>query len=361
MTKISLFNFKNEVEQWFKNNYPDFEIEFKLFFNNEENITAITVKDPEIAYGICFSIDDFYKKINNDNSNLDEVLKEVFEKYLHKKYDYMQAELWERFNPSAYNFKDFNNIKEFLRVEYNPEVTIEGELINDSHIHLCSYYLDIPTNKDKPDVMYFHVPVTNEMIKAWGINIETLDKTALNNIDIRLQSTEKDELTDNEVKEIFSVPYPALLVRGKNDNNSFGLIFTEKIKELLEKQIKRDCYFIPVPEVGLIILGRTPRLDREIPPDDFKLFINTFIKREGLENLFSGEKNKPQLIEFYSDENILVIDNEGYKFNNLEKIENFDRENILKNRQKNMSGVTEKEAAANQDFNKKSNDKEKKI
>ena len=337
MAKLSFEEFKSYTEAKFKDVY-DVGFSKKIDRETGNILTGIIICLKGASVGIALTLNDYYKEVKADNSNLKLVtstIEEDFYKAIRREpYTVLTKEIGcpdSEIMFNRHNFKNWNEARPFVRIDFDPPRIIDEDLcLNTALQKECSYYLDL-FMPCLPLTTGYKMPITNKMVKDWGIDKDDLFVAGIENIHPKVElDEEKEEPALAEIEEKFKLPYPIMMIKSDNPVNSIGLLFTKNVKDLLENSVKNNCYMIPISDMGLLIVGRSVKLEKEISLEDLKKIISVYAERVGKEtDVVVNKKILPPVIEFFAEPKIIIVNDKAFSIEDFQEVKEFDKKKEL--------------------------------
>ena len=87
---------------------------------------------------------------------------------------------------------------------------------------------------------------------------------------------------------------------------------------------------IPISDMGLLIVGRSVKLEKEISLEDLKKIISVYAERVGKEkDVVVNKKSLPPVIEFFAEPKIIIVNDKAFSIEDFQEVKEFDKKKEL--------------------------------
>ncbi len=255
MEKLTFDLFKQYVVENIKDFLPESFENFKVSVhevikNNDTKLSGLTIRPEETGIAPTLYLEDFFKEYESGKS-LDYVLDHIAEIYAKASENGIGAETKEIVDQLV----DYEAVKEkilprLVNREFNEERLKTIPYTEYDSDLAVTYHVDLGDSEDGQ----MSVQVSNEMLAKYGVSIEELHATAIENMKKTTPATFKsmaetlagimipcfEDMTEEEKEEAISqldMPDPGMYVLC-NDRKSFGaaaVLDTETMEDILDK------------------------------------------------------------------------------------------------------------------------------
>lgn len=321
MTKITFEEFKKYTENALEK--EGYSVNFLERSEQETGkiLTVVAVEKETLPLGLTYVLNNYYSKINQTSSNLKEILGSLVINFKTAEAQILNnKEQAESIN--SLNIENWDEIKSMIRaVLKSPKKIKMEDKVNDNLQHPCSCVVQLSLSDD----LKKSIAVTEDLLQIWNQDLKKIYEQAKENITNDPSINDYIDEGSKDFEKVSRYHHPTLLIKGRGIFDNGSVIFSKKLQEEIKDKFKLNCYLVPIPGEGLMVIGRTAEIEKEIKKKNIKDFIDDFIKS----NSGNVSVDDPFIIEYFPERNIFVVEEIPFSLEDFLEVKDFDKEKEL--------------------------------